>query len=91
MGLPGGRVKRGEQPIDAAAREMREEVGIAVATDALRPVYADLWIRIFEYRPDALPRIRPDNVEVVEARFVDPAEIKDPDNALSNYLRSRVP
>jgi 8-oxo-dGTP diphosphatase len=33
--VPGGRVERGEEPRHAAVRELREEVGIAVAPDAL--------------------------------------------------------
>ena len=35
---PGGKLEPDESPADAAAREVREEVGITVAVDALQPV-----------------------------------------------------
>ncbi len=73
--LPGGRVKRNEDPIVAACRELREEVGIIVEPDKLEPVRKDLWTRshqLFEYRPTDKPDIKIDNREIIEATFVDP-------------------
>jgi ADP-ribose pyrophosphatase YjhB (NUDIX family) len=75
--VPGGRVARGEAPRLAAARELREEVGIAVAPDALRALgefvvhhsYIEDHVHAFELRLDAAPEVRIDSREVVWAGF----------------------
>jgi 8-oxo-dGTP pyrophosphatase MutT (NUDIX family) len=89
--LPGGRIKRGESPRAAALRELKEELSIEADPSKVHPVYQDLWIRIFEYRPEELPVIRMDEVEIIEADFLDPADIRDPDRALQGYLLCRPP
>lgn len=71
--LPGGGVERGEAPEAAAAREMMEELGCRVSD--LTPVSVHVstgegrrdTVHLFRARP-AGP-IRPDGVEVAEARF----------------------
>jgi 8-oxo-dGTP diphosphatase len=77
---PGGGIRRGEEPRDAARRELREELGLTVAPDDLvlaREMVVD-WdfrrdrVRVFELRLDAEPALRVDNREVVAASFVDP-------------------
>ncbi len=75
--VPGGGVHRGEAPRLAAARELREEVGIAVEPDALRAlgefVVHHTWIEdhvhAFELRLEAHPPLRVDRREVVWAGF----------------------
>lgn len=37
----GGSILKGETPVQGALRELREETGIAVSPEALRPVYTD--------------------------------------------------
>ena len=75
--LPGGRVKRNEQPIVAACRELREEVGILVKPSDLKPIRIDPCKpnrQIFEYRPFNKPTIKIDNREIIDARFFEPTE-----------------
>ena len=82
LALPAGGIQRGEKPIDAALRELREEVGIAAPPDALRfvreiPATFE-WKRdrcsFFELHLDAPLEPRVDRREVVWAGFVEPAE-----------------
>ncbi len=83
LGLPAGRVDRGETPVMAACRELREEVGLVCEPGRLRclgtAVLAHEWmtdhLHVFELVLDAEPPLRPDRREVVWAGFVAEAEI----------------
>ncbi|MDX1648516.1 MAG: NUDIX hydrolase [Myxococcota bacterium] len=82
--LPGGRVRRGEAPAAAAARELREEVGIDVSPARLRPLVDRVFrwghirnrVALFELRLAAPPRIAPDRREVVAAHFLTEEEAR---------------
>ena len=82
LALPAGGIQRGETPIDAALRELREEVGIAATPDALRfvreiPTTFE-WKRdvcsFFELHLETQVAPRADGREVVWAGFVTPAD-----------------
>ncbi len=77
---PGGGIRRGEEPREAARRELREELGLDIGPDDLvlaREMVVD-WdfrrdrVRVFELRLRAEPVLRIDNREIVAARFVEP-------------------
>jgi 8-oxo-dGTP pyrophosphatase MutT (NUDIX family) len=76
-GVPAGMIGRGETPADAAARELREEVGIQVSPDALRHAGSALsreygnedHLHFFELRLDVEPAVRVDGREIVWAGF----------------------
>jgi 8-oxo-dGTP diphosphatase len=77
---PGGGIRRGEEPREAARRELREELGLDVRPDDLvlaREMAVD-WdfrrerVRVFELRLRGEPVLRIDNREIVAARFVEP-------------------
>jgi 8-oxo-dGTP pyrophosphatase MutT (NUDIX family) len=80
--LPGGYVRRRETGVQAACRELQEEVGLRVEPGALAQVLdlAHVWegkrerLEVFALRPAERPHVRVDNREVVEARFVSPEE-----------------
>ncbi len=77
---PGGGIRRGEEPREAARRELREELGLEVAADdlvfaremAVEWDYRREHVRVFELRLHEEPVIRIDNREIVAARFVEP-------------------
>jgi len=77
---PGGGIRRGEEPRDAARRELQEELGLVVSPDDLvfaREMVVEWdWrhdhVRIFEVPLRTEPVLRTDNREIVAARFVEP-------------------
>jgi 8-oxo-dGTP diphosphatase len=82
--FPGGGAQAGEDPREAARRELREEVGIAAAAADLLPahsgaVYRDNRggeVRVFELHLPEAPTLRPDRREIVGAWFMAPEEAR---------------
>jgi 8-oxo-dGTP pyrophosphatase MutT (NUDIX family) len=76
--LPGGGVRRREEPAAALARELHEELGLnvegAVALGSLPGAGRMRRYRTHIYRVDLEePRVRPNPVEIAEAAWFDPA------------------
>ncbi|MDB5510746.1 MAG: hydrolase [Enterovirga sp.] len=82
--LPGGSIRPGESPAEAACREAGEEIGVAVPVAKVVPAldvehrfrFRRDRVRIFAWRCAAEPEILIDRREVVEARWVEPAEAR---------------
>jgi len=89
--LPGGGIRWRESAADAAAREVREELGLEVANLQLRSLHSSRVdggrdeIALFEGR--ASGRLSVDRFEVREARFVLP---HDPPGETSPATRRRI-
>ncbi|MFO6446020.1 NUDIX hydrolase [Erythrobacter sp. NE805] len=89
--LPGGALKAGEDPAEAARREVREELGIELArleTVAVleeeisgSPHTAHVFAGVCDRQP------RPDGREVVEARFFPSHSLPEP---LGRTTRTRI-
>jgi 8-oxo-dGTP diphosphatase len=79
---PGGGLKPGETPVQGAVREVSEEVGLTLRDEDLHlvqviehsPDYRQDKLHLFETRVATVSAIRIDNREIVEARWVTPAE-----------------
>lgn len=77
---PGGGVHSGEEPAEAARRELREEVQIAVLPEDLSLAgeievewdYRREHVFVFEMHLRRAPTIKLDNREVVDAEFLSP-------------------
>lgn len=78
--LPGGSIGKGEAAVAAARRELQEELGLSVAPQAFVHVRdVELWfehrrdhVSFFDLRLGEMPTPRPDNREIIEARFLSP-------------------
>lgn len=76
--LPGGAVRRGEDPRLAACREVREEVGLDIDPDELVPVTnkrpGTRRYHLYQCWLAERPQIKIDTWEIVEAKFLAPRQ-----------------
>ena len=103
LSFPGGGLRQGEHPRDAARRELAEELGIQVDGGSLVQVYETTGIfdgrrdtvTFFEIHLSSAPLPQPDNREILHAEFVDfeDAARLDVVDPVARYLewRSRIP
>jgi len=90
-GLPGGGLKPGEDPEEAALREVREEIGLSLARIEPVAVIEELisgaphTAHLFTSICDQYPR--PDGREVVEARYFPSHSLPEP---LGRITRARI-
>ena len=81
--FPGGTVRQGETPEEAARRELAEEIGLAGAFPLVAVGDArGLWegrkdrVHFFELRLDRLPKLQVDNREIIGTRLASPEELR---------------
>jgi len=78
LSWPGGSVRRGEAPLEAARRELREETGLNITDDSLRFVGRVLerwewrydYVSLFELRLKRAPSLHLDGCEVIDAKLM---------------------
>jgi 8-oxo-dGTP pyrophosphatase MutT (NUDIX family) len=97
---PGGGVGAQEEPLDAAVREVREELGLQVdrADLSLALEVEHLWnsrrdrVWFFERVLPSRPHVTLDGRELIEARWFDPASARALDTSphIRDYLAWRV-
>jgi 8-oxo-dGTP diphosphatase len=96
-GVPGGLLKRGEEPADGARRECMEEVGLAIELDLPPTVFVDPAVRrvdvIYTARPADPDETEagPCSAELLEARWFSPAETPALQHETANALRLVTP
>jgi ADP-ribose pyrophosphatase YjhB (NUDIX family) len=95
--LPGGGLRKGEDPKIGATRELLEETSLNIPPNQLRPLYAEVlrqygipfYCQCFIVQLEERPALQPRQLEIVEARWVDPAVLKAENSewALSHALQ----
>ena len=91
--LPGGKREPGEEFIEAAVREVHEELGLTVTTDELTPLGHwhsaaanepghELESHVFSY-PDALTQTPQVAAEIAELRWLTEQELREPSGDLT--------
>ena len=93
-GLPGGLLKKGEHPSDAARREVREEIGIAIELVDESTVVVDPDLRrvdvVFRGRPiDGSQALRCASAEIVSAEWHRLDQLPQLQPEAESALRSR--
>lgn len=81
--IPGGGLRRGEEPIDGIRREIREELGVEVAAPTVIATGSGAGResrRRMTYFTAELPveAVTPDPVEIARAQWHDPAALPSP-------------
>jgi 8-oxo-dGTP diphosphatase len=88
--LPRGGMAKSEDHRNTAVRELQEEVGVAIDPSQLRLLFTTKsrlgFVHFYEVRLEAMPALRIDRREIVEAVFLPPRFLFEPSQRVSAYL-----
>jgi 8-oxo-dGTP pyrophosphatase MutT (NUDIX family) len=88
--LPGGGIAKSEDHRNTVVRELQEEVGVAIDPNQLRLVCTTKsrlgLVHLYEARLEAMPMLRIDRREIVEAVFLPPGSLFEPNRRVAAYL-----